>query len=95
MKFKINENIEEFYLSSLKNNSYLVYKSDNFKLSEIDILLLLKICLIEKRSKKIGKKILEVYKDSTKDREKLTIQRLESIGIKENMNNDKPIRIRQ
>lgn len=95
MKLKLTDNLEEFYLAGKKKNTFLVYNSDFYKFSEIDILLLLKICLIEKRSKKIGKKILEFYKDLTKEREDLTLERLQKIGIKEKIENEKPIKFRQ
>lgn len=62
---------------------FLIYSSEAFKLSEIDFINLIKICLIEARSKAIGKKLLEVYRDSTKYREDITKQRLNLIGIKD------------
>jgi len=92
MKEKEEEFEKEFYLATLDNiNNYLIYKSETFKLSEIDIINLIRICLVEERSKQIGKKILAVYKDSTPNREKLTKERLRKIGIKEN-EPEKPIR---
>lgn len=80
---KIEENFQEFYIAvRYKKNDFNVYASDPFKLSEIDIINLIKICILEARSKAIGKKILAIYEDATKDREDLTKQRLEYIGIK-------------
>lgn len=95
MKLKIDENLKEFYLATKNKKEFLIYQSDNFKFSELDILLLLKICMIEKRSKKIGRKILNIYKDATQDRLDLTLERLEAIGIKENKENDEPIKLKE
>jgi len=50
-------------------------------------LTLIKICLIEKRSKKIGYKLLEIYRDSTEHKKEETKKKLEIIGIKENDSN--------
>lgn len=82
------EEEKEYYLSTLdENGAYLIYTSEGFKLSEIDVINLIKICLIEARSKTIGRKILEVYKDSNK---KLAEEKLKKIGIENN--EAKPIR---
>lgn len=75
---------EEFFIAvRMKNKTgdYIVYSSDLFKLSEIDIINLIKICMIEARSKIIGRKILAVYEDSTNDRKEITLERLKKIGI--------------
>ena len=78
---------KEYYLATEKNkNNYLNYTSEAFKLSEIDLINLIKICLIEARSKIIGRRLLSVYKDSTEEKEErknLTRERLALIGIKE------------
>jgi hypothetical protein len=42
---------------------------------------LIKICILEARSKNIGKRLLAIYEDSTEDRKELTEQRLKYIGI--------------
>jgi hypothetical protein len=86
---------KEYYLSTIDNkNQTWIYSSNGFKFSEIDIINLIKICLIEQRSKTIGKRILEIYKDSTSERHKITLERLKMIGI-ENKENEKPTRIRK
>ena len=82
---------KEYYLSTQEGKDYFIYKTEMFKLSEIDIINLIKICLIEARSKSIGRKILEVYKDSTEKRKKLTEERLKLIGIKE-IEKQKPLK---
>jgi len=87
-----NKNIEnneqafqEFYLAiKSSKKEFVIYESEPFKLSEIDIINLIKICIMEARSKTIGKKILAIYEDATRDREEITKQRLKYIGILEN-----------
>lgn len=75
---------KEYYLSSTdEEGDFLIYESVLFKLSELDLINLIKICLIEARSKTIGKKLLEVYRDSTRHREEITEQRLNLIGVKD------------
>lgn len=81
----------EYFFATMKGKDTFIYSSESFVLSEIDIINLIKICMIEARSKSIGKKILEVYKDSTEDREEITKERLKNIGIVEN-DRQKPTR---
>jgi hypothetical protein len=82
----IEENKEdcEYYISTKNNKGeFLIYGSDSFKLSEIDFINLIKVCLIEARNKTIGRKILAVYKDSTNERKHITTARLKMIGVKD------------
>ena len=73
---------QEYYLATRdKKKVFIIYASEPFLLSEIDIINLIKICLIEARSKAIGKKILEIYRDSTEHKKELTEERLSQIGI--------------
>lgn len=91
VKEKIITNREEleYYISTKeKERDFLIYASEPFKLSEIDLINLIKVCLIEARNKTIGKKLLAIYRDSTMHREHLTKERLQLIGIKEE---EKPI----
>lgn len=78
-----NNDEKEYFISTKNKNDFLIYASESFKLSEIDLINLIKICLIESRNKTIGRKILSVYYDSTKEREHLTKERLRMIGINE------------
>ena len=76
------EENREYYLSTKDSRGdFLIYASDIFKLSEIDIINLVKICLIEIRSKSIGKKILAVYRDSNQHRSEIVQEKLKMIGI--------------
>ena len=62
----------------------IVYESDKFKLSEMEILNLIKVCTIERRSKLIGKKLIAIYRDSNP--ETYAEEKLNLIGVK----NEKP-----
>jgi hypothetical protein len=83
---KQDNNFQEFFIAvKMKDKKdYIVYTSESFKLSEIDIINLIKICILEARSKIIGRKILAVYEDSTNDRKEVTIERLKKIGLEIN-----------
>lgn len=79
---------EEYFIATIDDNGkYIIYTSEKFKLSEFDLINLIRICLIEQRSKVIGTKILGAYRDSTEHKKIIAKRRLEVIGIKEH---DKP-----
>lgn len=81
---KLNEKeLEKEYFISTKDekNDFLIYISEPFKFSEIDIINLIKVCLIEARNKTIGRKILAIYRDSTGHRQHITKERLKMIGV--------------
>ena len=79
-----DESEKEYYLSTVdKRGDLNVYESDKFKLSEIDIINLIKICLIERRNILIGKKILEVLRDSTEFKKDEVKEKLKKIGIED------------
>jgi hypothetical protein len=77
---------KEYFIATKEKNEYMIYASDIYKLSEIDFINLIKICLIEMRSKAIGKRILAIYRDSTEHRKEITQQRLKLIGVIEDGN---------
>lgn len=78
------EEDKEFYIATTDEiGDFLIYSSSAFSLSEIDFINLIKICLIEARSKKMGRRFLDVYKDSTKYRKDITDKRLNLIGVKD------------
>lgn len=79
---------EDYFIATIdETGSFVIYTSDKFKLSEFDLINLIRICLIEERSKKIGRKILDAYRDSTEYKKGIAKKRLKGIGIKEH---DKP-----
>jgi len=83
-----NNKDKEYYLATkIKKGfgeDFLVYASEPFKFSEIDIINLIKICIIEGRSKYLGRKILSIYRDSTEDRKSITEEKLKMVGIESN-----------
>lgn len=51
------EEEKDYFLATLEDDGgFLIYKSEKYRLSEIDIINMIKICLIEMRSKSIGTK---------------------------------------
>lgn len=88
-----NEENQEYCIATIdETGSWVIYKSRNFKLSEIDILSLIKILIVERRSRQIGEKLLAVYEDSTEYRKQITLDRLKRIGI--DKEDGKPYRTR-
>lgn len=79
---------KEYYLSTKKEHEYLIYSSEQYKFTELEIINLIKICIVEGRSKLIGKKILSIYRDTQENLDKAE-EKLSLIGIKQN---EKPIR---
>ena len=76
---------KEFYLTTMgEDGKFEVYRSNKYSLTEVEILSLIKVLLVNGRSKHIGSKILLVYEDSTPLRNDLTRERLSLIGIKNN-----------
>lgn len=88
---KLNNLIDEqsfFYLSTLNDKKKpTIYISEKYRLTEIDVLTLIKICVNEKRNLRLGYKILEVYKDATNGKGK---EKLKLIGIKDDTDNNQP-----
>lgn len=87
-----NEKEHEYYLTIQdKRGKFVTYCSDKFKLTELDIINLLKLCYVDRRSKTIGEKVLAVYIDSMEifDDKDTAIEKLNKIGIKHDGN--KPI----
>lgn len=85
---QIREENKEYYLSTKDKNGYtdLIYSSEAYKFSEIEILNLIRLCIVDRRHIGIGNKLLLIYKDSTLHRIDLTSERLKKIGIKESNN---------
>lgn len=80
------EEEQEYYFAIRdheKKSGFIIYASEGFRLSEIDIINLIKILLIERRSRDIGRRILAMYKDANEHRLEETIEKLKKIGIKE------------
>ena len=71
-----------FYLSCHIDGKLVWYGSDNFILSEQELLTLIKILIKEKRQIKIGNKLLMIYCDATNDKISETEKKLNEIGVK-------------
>jgi hypothetical protein len=79
---------KEYYIATKDEEGRdIIYNSTAYKLSEIDLINLIKILLIEERGKSIGRRLLEAYKDSTQHRMQITQKRLTAIGINDNGTN--------
>lgn len=82
-KFKISDKDMDFFITTIdEKGRYVIYESEKFRLSEIDLINLIKICNIERRSVLIGNKLLDAYRDCTNHRKEITEERLNLIGIK-------------
>jgi hypothetical protein len=88
------ENKDRNYFIAIKDEKdkeFIVYASEIYKFSEIDLLNIIKICIIEGRAKGIGRRLLEIYedileKDSSEKQKQEGIKKLEAIGLKSNGN---------
>lgn len=80
------ENEKEYFIATIDDSDGkpVIYMSEKYKLSELDLLNLIKICLVEQRSKGIGNKLCEAYMESTTHRTNITQERLNKIGVKSN-----------
>jgi hypothetical protein len=80
MKLKFDKN---FFIATKEDKDFVVYESPNFRLTEVDLLTLIKICIVNKRNIKIGKKLMAVYRDSLSFERMITEQKLKAIGVKD------------
>ena len=83
---EIEENKDYYVATKTEKGEFIIYVSEPFKLSEIELINLIKICVVEQRSKSIGKKILSAYRDSTEHRKQITLERLKQIGVNDDGN---------
>lgn len=78
-------NEKEYFISTKDaKGGFLSYISPIYALTEIEYLTLIKILIVEARSKSIGKKLLEVYRDSNEQRKEESEQLLKKIGVTQN-----------
>ena len=74
----------EYYLSTIdEKKEYYVYSSESYSFNEDEILCLIKMCIREARNRKIGRKILLIYKDINKSNITHAQNKLKEIGIYE------------
>lgn len=75
----------EYYIGYRdENNEYWSYESDRYKLTEVDLLNMIKILYVEGRNKTIGKKLIEVFREVHEKDKAVAQKKLELIGITEN-----------
>ena len=73
---------KEYYIATTdENGEMIVYNSVAYKLTEIDLINLIRICVKEERNKALGRKLVDAYKDSTLHRAMITQKRLNLLGI--------------
>jgi hypothetical protein len=82
------ENWGNYYLAIEENNETILYKSSKFALDEIDVINIIKICLVQKRAVSVGKKFLYVYTDSQQHNKEKINKILKNIGV--DYQNDEP-----
>lgn len=90
LKMEANQDKEYYIATKDEKGRDIIYNSSTYKLSEIDLINLIKILLIEERGKSIGRRLLEAYKDSTKNRMQITQKRLNMIGLTQNDGDKQP-----
>lgn len=59
---------------------HLIYKSKRFKLSELELINLIRILFVDRRNVGVGRKLLDIYNDATGYSQK-TIEKLKRIGL--------------
>lgn len=77
-----DEQYFQYYLSIRDKLGFLAYASEQYALSELELINLIKLLIVERRNKTLGEKLLAIYEDSTEQRKELTQKRLSMIGIK-------------
>jgi hypothetical protein len=85
-----NENGKYYYISiddEERGFGHLIYKNEKFRISEIDMINLIRILLVERRNVTLGRKILDVYNDSTGYSEQ-TLEKLKQIGLEYKQENE-------
>jgi hypothetical protein len=81
---KSNEIPLFFFLSRKKDKNseeYIIYGTERYRLTEYDLLSMIKILLVDRRLIGVGRKLLWVYEDTHEYSEK-AYRRLKEIGLK-------------
>jgi hypothetical protein len=72
-----NKESEFFITTKDENGKFWTYESLCYKLTEIDLLNLIRMCFVHKRSITIGEKLIAIYRDCKKEADK----NLKNIGV--------------
>lgn len=77
----------QFYYISIKDEfgNYVSYVSEKFRISELEIINLIRLLFTERRSRILGLKILEIYRDANEHRKSEIFETLKKLGV-----NDEP-----
>lgn len=77
--------VQEYYITTKEGADYITYSSEKYALSELEFLNLIKILLVEQRSKSIGRKFLEIFQHVNKSK-KGAQEKLSMMGIVQSNN---------
>jgi hypothetical protein len=66
---------------------HLIYKNEKFRITEMEMIKLIKILLVDRRFVSLGQKMLDVFNDSTGYSEQ-TLQKLKEIGLEYKQENE-------
>ena len=83
------QNEQTYYFTTKVGNDTIVYCSSKYSISELEIIQLIRLLYIQQRNKKLGEKILEMYRDSTKHKEDAVKENLKRIGIEDEKQTEK------
>lgn len=74
---------EQFYFITTKDKKgdYVSYVSEQYRLSELEILQIIRLMVIERRNIRLGNKILAVFRDATEHRKDEVVSKLKQLGI--------------
>jgi hypothetical protein len=89
-KQPFGEEVKFFYLAVDDEEmgfGHLIYKNEKFRISEVEMINLIRILLVERRNVTLGRKILDVYNDSTGYSEQ-TLEKLRQIGLELGQENE-------
>lgn len=74
---------EQYFFISTKDKrgEYVSYVSEKYRISELEVMQIIRLMVIERRNIRLGNKILEVYRDATGHRKEEVASRLRQLGI--------------
>ena len=84
------KNVKYYYIAvedEERGFGHLIYKNEKFRISEMEMIKLIKILLVDRRFVSLGQKILDVFNDSTGYSE-LTLEKLKEIGLEYKQENE-------
>jgi hypothetical protein len=71
-----------FFLSTrYSDGEEVYYASDNYNFTELDIINLIRLLVVDRRNRNLGNKILAVYRNATEHKKEETENTLKKLGI--------------